>query len=189
MTGSGYNQHRFETDRPGDRWIGFVQATLQAGRQVRHLLAKVSSGWHLSDSELLLLWTCSQPTPAGHLEAELAGPLGLTSGQLSAALYDLRDRGLLSFQRLPDGDTRQPLAITPLGVVALQDITQALAPAAAAWDSQVTEQELGACVQLLRKLSAVPGSSGSCPRSPLSKIGRSAATLDSRRTRPKRGAA
>ncbi|MFO0868177.1 MAG: MarR family winged helix-turn-helix transcriptional regulator [Pirellulales bacterium] len=140
---------------PADRWLDFVQAALQAGRHVRQLLARVSSGWHLSDAELLLLWKCSQAAPAGHSEGELAGPLGLSASQLSAALYDLRDRGLLVFQRPPDGEERQPLTLTPLGAAALHDITQALAPATASWDTRVGEQELWECIELLRRLTVV----------------------------------
>lgn len=137
----------------GERWIQFIQASLTAGRQVRHLLAQVGIGWHLSDSELLLLWTFSQDSPDGHRESDLAGPLGLSGSQLSAALYDLRDRGLISFRLVPDDEAPQPIALTTLGYSALNDILRALTPAAQAWDSQATADELDACIQLLRRLT------------------------------------
>jgi DNA-binding MarR family transcriptional regulator len=110
--------------------------------------------------ELMLLWSCAQPaSDGGHSETELAEPLGLTSGQWSAALYDLRDRGLLSFQRIPDGDERRPLMITPLGHAALEDVSRALTPMAVVWNSEVGESELRECVQLLRRLSDISSSS------------------------------
>jgi DNA-binding MarR family transcriptional regulator len=137
----------------GERWIQFIQASLTAGRQVRHLLAQVGIGWHLSDAELLLLWTFSQDAPEGHRESDLAGPLGLSSGQLSAALYDLRDRGLISFRLIPGDDAPQPITLTSLGHSALNDILRTVTPAAQAWDSQATAEELDACIQLLRRLT------------------------------------
>ncbi|MFO0904604.1 MAG: MarR family winged helix-turn-helix transcriptional regulator [Pirellulales bacterium] len=165
-------------------WMEFVQAALRAACDFHRVLARVSGGWHLSDMELMLLWSCAQPAPAGgHSETELAEPLGLTSSQWSAALYDLRDRGLLSFQRVPDGDERRPLTITPLGRAALEDVSRALAPLAAVWNSEVGESELRDCVQLLRRLSDISSSSR------LERVSGGAPVVPPRWTRLHRGAA
>ena len=160
MAGGGESNKGDPPGRLAQPWMEFVQAALSAAHDVHRVLARVSGGWHLGDMELLLLWSCAQPAPdGGHSEAELAAPLGMTSSQWSAALYDLRDRGLLSFQRIPDGDERRPLTITPLGHAALEDVSRALAPMAAVWISEVGENELRDCVQLLRRLSDISSSS------------------------------
>ncbi len=160
MAGEHEESNHDHTRLPAQRWMEFVQAAFSAARHVHRVLARVSGGWHLSDTELLLLWSCAQPAPeGGHSEVELAHPLGLTSSQWSAALYDLRDRGLIAFQRIPDGHQRRPLTLTSLGEAALEDVSRALAPLSATWDSTVGEQELANCVELLRRLNAIPGTS------------------------------
>lgn len=123
--------------------LTLAHAILQAGRELRQRLATVGHSRHLSDTELLLLWACSKP-PApvaddgdtreeGYSEAGLAGPLGLSGGELSGILYDLRDRGLLRFSRVPDGDTRQQIELTASGRDLLVEASEAFNVVVEAW--------------------------------------------------------
>jgi DNA-binding MarR family transcriptional regulator len=144
----------------GERWIRFIQASMAASRRARQLLAQVGTSWHLSDAEILLLWTFAQETPDKHRESDLAGPLGLTNGQLSATLYDLRDRGLIAFRLIPDDEAPQPIELTVRGAAALHDVLETLTLAAQAWDSQATGQELSAGIHLLQRLAVVSDSQG-----------------------------
>ena len=138
--------------------LALVHAILQSGRELRQRLAAVGHARHLSDSELLLLWACSRPptvaddekalgeatsseqvpggegaSGAGHSEAGLAGPLGLSGGELSGMLYDLRDRGLVRFSRVPDGDTRQRIELSADGQTVLAEAIEAFNSVVEEW--------------------------------------------------------
>jgi len=138
--------------------LALVHAILQSGRELRQRLAAVGHARHLSDSELLLLWACSRPptvaddekalgeatsgeqvlggegaSGAGHSEAGLAGPLGLSGGELSGMLYDLRDRGLVRFSRVPDGDTRQRIELSADGQTVLVEAIEAFNTVVGEW--------------------------------------------------------
>ena len=138
--------------------LTLVHAILQAGRELRQRLAMVGHPRHLSDTELLLLGACSRPPVAarpeaafgdavrgelgpvepasgqtGYSEAGLAGPLGLSGGELSGILYDLRDRGLLQFSRVPDGDNCQQIELTAEGRAVLAEAMEAFNTFVAGW--------------------------------------------------------
>ena len=138
--------------------LALVHAILQSGRELRQRLAAVGHARHLSDSELLLLWACSRPptvaddekalgestsseqvlggegaSGAEHSEAGLAGPLGLSGGELSGMLYDLRDRGLVRFSRVPDGDTRQRIELSADGQTVLAEAIEAFNTVVEEW--------------------------------------------------------
>ncbi len=164
--------------------LTLVHTILQAGRELRQRLATVGHPRHLKDSELLLLWACSRPatdgpdgaaaSEEGFSETGLAGPLGLSGSELSGMLYDLRDRGLLAFVRVPDGDSRQRIELSAEGQVVLGEAVEAFNAVVEDW---------------MREMPRTVLRSAAASRSLAKTTRMSASRMAARRPRGKRGAA
>ncbi|MFM7073228.1 MAG: hypothetical protein ACKO38_15690 [Planctomycetota bacterium] len=178
--------------------LTFVHAILQAGRELRQRLATVGHSRHLSDTELLLLWACSKPPAsvaddgdaceAGYSETGLAGPLGLSGGELSGILYDLRDRGLMRFSRVPDGDARQPIELTADGRDALAEASEAFNAVVEAWVRGVAPGMVAVTASVVASAPIAARVAATTPAAATA-AGFAVSRLAARRSRGKRGAA
>lgn len=88
------SQEQLGGEQIAARWLGIVQRVTVAGRQLRRWLSECLAPWSLTDSEFLLLFTVQRAT-RGISQAELAGQLGLSAGQISGLVERLQKRSLI----------------------------------------------------------------------------------------------
>ena len=144
-----------------ERWAHIVQQTSLCGRQLRRVLAAFAAPWNVNDTEFLLLWSCNQALENGLRQNDLAHTLGVSPAQMSGLVYDLRDRGLLTFERPQHDRRRQVLKITGQGRLLLQRILESLTPLVARLEQFLSHDEQQQIETLLERIIAavedVPG--------------------------------
>ena len=137
-----------------ERWAHIVQQTSLCGRQLRRVLAAFAVPWNVSDTEFLLLWACNQALENGLRQNDLAHKLGVSPAQMSGLVYDLRDRGLLTFERPQHDRRRQVLKITGQGRLLLSRILESLAPLVARLEQFISHDEQQLIEKLLERIIA-----------------------------------
>lgn len=143
-------------------WLELIQAVSLCGRQLRKSLAELAAPHHLSDTEALILWACSDATGTGLGQHELANLVGISAAQLSGLVERLSAQDLLLGRRPAHDRRRQYWRLSPQGeamLVALaSDLTQSASLAAGSTQSvdyQQITQQLALLVTGLAQPSAV----------------------------------
>jgi DNA-binding MarR family transcriptional regulator len=112
-------------------WITIIQRVWSCGRQLRRWLGEQLAPWQLTDSEFLLLFSCSQASEQGLAQNDLSGALGMSPAQVSNLVEQLGRKELLRVTRPPLDRRRQMIQLSSRGVRLVETILGNLAPVAA----------------------------------------------------------
>jgi len=132
-----------------------------ATRAWRARLAEQVAAWELTDQEFLVLWLCDDRSAAARGQGELATALGVSAAQMSGLVERLRQRDLLSVERLGNDRRRQAWRLSATGQEVLAAACQALLTNSGqlgGWLSPSEVQQLKALIQ--RWLPSTPDQGG-----------------------------
>ena len=95
-------------------WVGLLRALSRCGRLAQRALA-VQLDASLSPSQAMLLWTCHELESQDASQLELARHVGVSPGQISGLVEELRRRDLIASERSPRDRRRQTWRLTHAG--------------------------------------------------------------------------
>jgi DNA-binding MarR family transcriptional regulator len=108
--------------------IEVIRTLHTCSRQLRGMFSEQLRTSHLTDSEFLLLWVCSQSGKQPTIQGQVVALIGLSPAQLSGLVDRLYKRGLLSLDRSDQDRRCQLLTLTDSGTAVLRRALGALGP-------------------------------------------------------------
>ena len=136
-----------------ERLLHLIQAAGSAGRQLRRWLAERLARFELTESELQVLWLCSQSRPGGGwVQGELAQAAGLSPAQTSSLVERLRQRGLMAMKRSTLDRRRAVWQLLAQGEDLLLRIRTGLESVAHRLDALVAPEEQEAAARLFDRI-------------------------------------
>jgi len=102
--------------------LQLVQQLAAFSRQLRRQLADCVRGTDLNETQFLLLWLCASAEGPGPSQRQMADQLGLSTGQVSGLVEQLRERGLLDCHRPKEDRRRQVWQLTSQGEQLIADL-------------------------------------------------------------------
>ncbi len=138
-----------ENVRQMAEWVTIIQRVWSCGRQLRRWLSEQLAPWELTDSEFLLLFSCSQACGEGLAQQDLGGALGISPARVSNHVERLSRRELIQVTRPVRDRRRQTLRLTPAGVQLVDVVLARLAPQAASLERSAAAEQRQAALRWL----------------------------------------
>lgn len=139
-------------DPPFEDWVQLASQVAALGRKLQKGIADELRPRNLSDTQSQLRWQIAQADPTGIGQNDLVSMLGLSKGQVSGLVEQLRRQGWIEAHRPTEDRRCQIWRVTESGRQAIDQVGEELSGWAEAMDTCLSSMEKSQFFEMLQRI-------------------------------------